>query len=729
MVESTQQPSSCLICRRRKIKCDRTPGCCNKCRAFGEHCVYATEAAADVGAASDAGICPSDSITQAGLKRRRVLRSCFECKRTKAKCSGGPVCTRCTKKGIECSFYEPDSDFREESTTPQKFSRSMPTWLATRNLPPIDQIRELIDIYFAQIHTVRCMGFLHIPSFMERFKDHRKVYSEVSGLIYIMCALAAPFYYAKLHGTNEEDVSASIRFFDAGKGWAEAAMQCVFSNFGNPSVECLMTEILLHEHYLRSGDYTKGFLISGFIARRVQLLQLNIENDYDVLCQRGQSSWALNESRRRLLWACYLLDASIECGIDQLRFMSSDDVQVQLPCTEDLFVRNTPCITEMLPRGKLLPFVDPALANRAAENVDMRGYYVRAMVIRSKILRYVKHLDGDIPWQATPNTQFHQLDAELRDIESSITESLKMSPENIYIYKASGRLNLFFGLHILISQTFNDLYRIGVPKLVFPNGATRWIRENAPAEFINLCHRTCISKAAYIGSLLKDLWNCHKQSIIDIPYAVHTQICSSVLVTGLSSWSEPEPILPLLSHNDYLEILQSNVKILKYLQRYIKADRYYESANQALRRFNILFAHERAGQGRRRVTSSIDSSISNSSVAMDGVDNTTTNTPNTSQFSLEYILNPLGTYPMARKQVYDRHPSESSDETTSAEPGLGRSTTFSSPELQSPGADSLSSHEDSFYPIPDWGSEIPIMDGMGYPTFLEQFPAGLEVIY
>ncbi|CRG92368.1 putative transcriptional regulatory protein C1327,01c [Talaromyces islandicus] len=712
-----KQPASCLICRRRKIKCDRTPGSCNKCRAFGEQCMYASEAATDVGAAASAnsdGVCPSDSITQAGLKRRRVLRSCLECKRTKAKCSGGPVCSRCAKKGMNCLFYEqPEPGLREEPVF-HKSSRSMPTWLATKNLPSIEHIRELIDIYFAQIHTVRCMGFLHIPSFMERFNDPRNVYSEVSGLIYIMCALAAPFYYAKLISAGEEDLAVGVRFFDAGKGWAESAMQCVFSNYGNPSMECLMTEILLHEHYLRSGDYTKGFLISGSIARRVQLLHLNMENDYDLLCQKGQTPWSFKESRRRLLWACYLLDASIECGIDQLRFTSSDDAQIQLPCTDDLFIRNTPCVTEMLPRGKILPFVDVSLATRAADNVDMRGYYIRAIVVRSKILRYVKNMDGEIPWQSNANSQFYQLDSELRDLENSITESLKMSPENIYIYKASGRLNLFFGLHILIHQTFNDLYRVGVPKLVSLNSATKWIQDNAPSDFTAICHRTCVSKAVQIGNLLRDLWNCHKPSLVDLPYAVHTQICSSVLVTSLTSWTESEPILPQFSHRDYQDILQTNARILKYLQRYIKADLYYESANQALRRFNsVYFSSPQLGsQGRN--------SISASSTVIDSADNNTGTSP--SQFSLEYILNPLGAYPVPHKHIYGRHRSESSESTV--EPGLAHSTGRSSPEIYSPATDSVSSHEEAFFPSPDWGTEIPIMDGMGYPTFLEQAPVG-----
>ncbi|KAB8276293.1 hypothetical protein BDV30DRAFT_39310 [Aspergillus minisclerotigenes] len=709
----SRKSASCLICRRRKIKCDRSEGFCNNCRNLGEQCVYSTEAGTDTNV-TDEGPTSSDAVTQAGLKRRRVLRSCLECKRTKSKCSGGSACTRCTKKGLHCSFHEEEPNPREE-THVQGSSQAIPTWLVMRNLPPIDRVRELIDIYFAQIHTVRCMGFLHIPTFMERFKDKKTILTEMSGLIYVMCALAAPFYCARVIASKEDGPSSAVLYFDAGRGWAEAAMQCLFSSFGSPRIECIITAVLLHEYYLRVGDYAKGFLISGFIARHVQLLQLNMEYDDDILCRKSKMSWAAKETRRRVLWACYLLDASIECGINQLCLISSSDIYVQLPCSEDLFVRNIPCNTEMLIRGKLLPFADAAVVG-AAGNLDIRAYYIRAMAIRSKILKYVKHLEGEIPWEVTETSQFHKLDNEIRELDASIPDSLKMSAENIYIFKASGRLNLFFGVHILIAQTFNDLYRVGVSRLVFPNTATKWIRENAPAEFIKLCHRTCISKAAYIGSLLQDLWNCHKLSIVDLPYAVHTQICSSVLVTSLSSWREPEPPLPHISHSDYKDILQTNVTILKYLQRYIKADLYYESATQALKHFNTRFSNETP---ERRATSSIRETSP--------IESNDHNRP--SQSSLEHILNPLGTYPMARKQVqhYDQ---QHARDGTSDKPSVPQSdiAAFCPSTADNPAnMDGFLGFQDQsfFSQFPDWAPDIPIISDMGYPTFLDQYPVSI----
>jgi hypothetical protein len=118
---------------------------------------------------------------------------------------------------------------------------------------------------------------------MERMKNPKTLYSDQSGLVYAICALAAPFYFTEDTGASGSTIQDNMQFFAAGKGWAEAARQRVFSDSARPGIESLMTEVLLHEHYLRTGDYAKGFMISGHVARHLQVLQLNIECDSDVL--------------------------------------------------------------------------------------------------------------------------------------------------------------------------------------------------------------------------------------------------------------------------------------------------------------------------------------------------------------------------------------------------------------------------------------------------------------
>jgi hypothetical protein len=77
---------------------------------------------------------------------------------------------------------------------------------------------------------------------------------------------------------------------------------------------------------------------------------------------------------------------------------------------------------------------------------------------------------------------------------------------------------------------------------------------------------------------------------------------------------------------------------------------------------------------------------------------------------LEHISNPRGTYPMARKQA-TQHPSSEAEKPTRSETetwadGTGGATdVFSSPAYQF--GDDL-----------DWESEMFMIQGLGYPTFL-----------
>ncbi|CDK25298.1 unnamed protein product [Kuraishia capsulata CBS 1993] len=623
-----QETISCQVCRKRKIKCDRLVGGCSRCATFGELCSYTK---------GETGQSPRrdpNELSQAGFERRRVWKSCDECKRSKSKCTGGTKCQRCTRRNLDCSF----GVAQNIQPADNKDVDLIPAWMRSECLPEPIVIKELVGIFFRRIHTARCLGFIHIPTFTEQMKSTIDNGGKDNALLHIICALAAPFY---LHEVLAPEVTNSTlddppQYFMAGDGWATAAQTLLLSSFGSTSIEKLMAAVLLHDYYLRVGSHGSAFFISGLITRYVQILQLNIEYDYDILCEDGRVSWASKESRRRLAWACFLLDAFIECGIDQLRFMSASDMKIQLPCAEELFINNIPCITETLNKGTILPFLRTKVTN-AADKLDVRAYYIRCMVIRAKILRYVKHLENEIPWEA--NSTFKTLESQLIDLEASLPPSLIMNKENTYLHQVSETLNQFYGLQIMLAQSFHDLHRVAVPQLVFPNSATQKIRDNAPKSFIHSCYKTCTSSAVRIACMLKDLWTCERMDLIDLPFLSHVQVCSRVLITCLTTWNDSEPLFPIYPDRFYTNLLESNRNILGYLRSFLKADQYYESATLSLKVWEKYLELKNSKQ-LQRVNSNKDSSV------------------NPPQFSLEYILNPLGTYPMARQRAAEKHSPE-----------------------------------------------------------------------
>lgn len=138
------------------------------------------------------------------------------------------------------------------------------------------------------------------------------------------------------------------------------------------------------------GDFSKAFMISGLITRMTQALQINLEYNTDILCQNDDTGLTVTEkeSRRRLMWSCYVMDALVGSGVDQLTLVDEKDMKIQLPCNERNFVQQIPCLTETLETGNCLKFMGDYVDNKTIlPNMGMMAYFVRHISIRKKVLR------------------------------------------------------------------------------------------------------------------------------------------------------------------------------------------------------------------------------------------------------------------------------------------------------------------------------------------------------
>lgn len=137
-------------------------------------------------------------------------------------------------------------------------------------------------------------------------------------------------------------------------------------------------------------------MVSGLAVRMAHALQVNVEHSPDILCADGNESApsALEkESRRRLMWACYILDAWTGSGIDQLTLLREADIKIQLPCNERNFRLRIPCVTETLGVGHVLQFLPPAIVpRRPASNMGIMAYYIRIVTLWKRVVRFVQTL-------------------------------------------------------------------------------------------------------------------------------------------------------------------------------------------------------------------------------------------------------------------------------------------------------------------------------------------------
>ena len=197
-----------------------------------------------------------------------------------------------------------------------------------------------------------------------------------------------------------------------------------------------------------------------------QALQINLEYSTDILAQLDENGLSITtrESRRRLMWSCYITDALCGSGVDQLTLIDDRDLKIQLPCDEQAFVHEWPCITQTL-HGSPLSFIPAEQMPLHSSNVtSTTAYFIQHIEQRKRVVKYIKHLNkAALPWVS--GSEFSQLDNELQTWHASLPADLQFTPSAIYIRRESNEGGALALLHCAYHQTLCDLYRIGAPAL------------------------------------------------------------------------------------------------------------------------------------------------------------------------------------------------------------------------------------------------------------------------
>ena len=263
------------------------------------------------------------------------------------------------------------------------------------------------------------------------------------------------------------------------------------------------------------GNYTQALVLSGLTVRMAHALQLNLEYSAGS-SEPGESSeaasaWTYAEARRRLMWACYVLDTWTGSGVDQLTLLHEVDIKIQLPCSEKNYIQQIPCVTERLDSSHVFSHQgSPAsLSGEPINPGGMMSHYVRLIAIWKRVARYVdysglsslcgdrfqigklmmsgsryvKHLDtAQPPW--LPNSEFSHLQSDLLSWRSNLPPPLQFTAENISLRLESAQLGALALLHCTYHNATYDLYRISMPELfklrnaiVFPPQQTHFLQE------------------------------------------------------------------------------------------------------------------------------------------------------------------------------------------------------------------------------------------------------------
>lgn len=155
--------------------------------------------------------------------------------------------------------------------------------------------------------------------------------------------------------------------------WIQVAESHLKDCLGNPTLADIQAIGLVVFDHLQSRRFVSLMAWLSLAVRFSYLLQLNHENKSLPFLER--------ESRRRLMWALWVMDTWTSDGRKELILCPANSMRIMLPCDERSFALNIEVQTEhIVPLGRCNEGSTPGLI----------GYLLRAMNTRHEIQRSVE---------------------------------------------------------------------------------------------------------------------------------------------------------------------------------------------------------------------------------------------------------------------------------------------------------------------------------------------------
>lgn len=675
-----------------QVKCDESPNGCGNCARLHLRCSKTIQVAERRHPRSLPSPTPS--------RGPGTYRACHECRTARTKCSGErPACASCREAHRQCSFEHHTerlpaaplpgaSGSRTASVMPERLpppsvDSTTLSWLYQSELLQPKQIRILLTHYFQNFHTLRCFAFVHKPSFLHKFDEQLTAGTHKTALIHVMCSIGAVFYALDYSEASCQLTPKQILL--AGNQWATTARSLLFESIDKISVENLMTAQLLYDGALRMANFAQAFMLSALMARMAQALQINLEYSSDILAQSDEDGLTLTsrECRRRLMWSCYVTDALCGSGVDQLTLIDDKDLKIQLPCDEQAFIHQWPCITQML-SGSPLPFIPSDLIPvHSSKETSLAAYFVQHVKLRKRVLKYIKHLgQASLPW--LPGSEFSQLDHELRTWHAALPPDVQFTSSAIYIRKEFNQEGALALLHCAYHQTLCDLYRIGAPNLYKLRSAFYFPPEQS--HFLKHLQWSLFKAATSLAAILAEGGRHSPAMIADTWLPSITYDSNRIMLYYLTTIFDPNDQSTKDLVLNTVPYLQSNVQALKTMRRtnaiaegMVHVPHTHSNLSQRVPQYHAAESMlERLGVASSNIHPLPNLVLDDPYLAFGSGRSSAPGKP--PQTAPDYVLNPLSIFRMARNDIPERHAPEKTRTTPS---GVG-STASTGPLSASP---------------------------------------------
>ncbi|KAF1915234.1 fungal-specific transcription factor domain-containing protein [Ampelomyces quisqualis] len=345
---------ACVLCRKRKLKCDGTRPACGTCKRLSHDCAY-------------------DQVRKkSGPKRGyvKLLEQRLQQVEHLLKNQDTPDVSKDTSRPDTTSAYVantlqqtlPNSgDYLSTQDRIQDGSAADPlqTGASTTNgdadfswemislgleepLPPQDVMDELYQIYFAKLHML--LPVVHRPRFFAALNLAPHMRPPVC-LRYIMWTMAASAT-EKYEGLQEHFYQRARKYaqMDEMKGHGESTI----------TLAHCQAWILICTYEFKQMYFPRAWMSAGRAVRLAQMMQLHRIDGVGLdvkQCLPPPKDWTEREERRRTFWMAFCVDRYASIGTGWPMTIDERDITTNLPASEEAFERSKPMATGSLDQG------------------------------------------------------------------------------------------------------------------------------------------------------------------------------------------------------------------------------------------------------------------------------------------------------------------------------------------------------------------------------------------
>ncbi|KAF2680021.1 hypothetical protein K458DRAFT_110179 [Lentithecium fluviatile CBS 122367] len=483
--------------------------------------------------------------------------ACSKCRRSKVRCVNdgpGTQCVGCAKVGVTCN-YTPSAANGPGSGIPKRRGdgpiqqtangRSGEATSKRRKIAPLSHAHkdgasgswDLLnpDLFTRQTwselfaifeqHFATDIPFLHAQRFTEQLRkaDVRSLMDPFASLLLAFLALTTPFHDTFVqhpwHGAARRSTPAGIS-----EMYADAARaRLVDSNaYSRPTIETTQALLMLGVHEWRSRQGQRCFLTIGSAINCAEFLgcheQLDLEDEEDAWSsppelraitpkseQPLEDQFIDAEIKRRTYWCCYILDSYVSSGERRRQKVRSDEIKIQLPCSQRAFDLGTNVKTMTLcedaDQFKLRQ--DRYSRQDKADNdmeIEWEGekeqealtWFIKALKVYRRVMHWVCNItrrkEKSAPWDSA--SKFYGLTDEMMKLKQSLHRDVTLTDRNTGYHIHNRTSRSYVQLHSVLALCDMALHReyiaylpwdqpkpmgpIGGPSLADPPQETWW---------------------------------------------------------------------------------------------------------------------------------------------------------------------------------------------------------------------------------------------------------------